>query len=104
MNWATADSTLLDHFRRLGTIRRAHRAIGSGRQQTIDSHTCLRTAQSDTVIIAVALSDGQAVNVGAAFADGTSVTNLYTGEKTTVARGKASFSAYPNRLAVIAKE
>lgn len=104
MNWATADSTLLDHFRRLGTIRRAHRAIGSGRQQTIDAHTCLRTAQSDTVIIAVALSDGQAVNVGAAFADGTGVTNLYTGEKTTVARGKASFSAYPNRLAVIAKE
>lgn len=104
MNWATADSALLDHFRRLGTIRRAHRAIGSGRQHTIDSHTCLRTAQGDTVIIAVALSDGQAVNVGAAFADGTPVTNLYTGEKATVAQGKASFSAYPSRLAVIAKE
>lgn len=104
MNWATADSALLDHFRRLGTIRRAHRAIGSGRQQTIDSHTCLRTAQGDTLVIAVALSDGQAVKVGAAFADGTSVTNLYTGEQATVARGKASFSAYPNRLAVIAKE
>lgn len=104
MNWATADSALLDHFRRLGTIRRAHRAIGSGHQQTIDSHTCLRTAQGDTVVIAVALSDGQAVNVGAAFADGTPVTNLYTGEKATVAQGKASFSAYPSRLAVIAKE
>ena len=104
MNWATADSALLDHFRRLGTIRRAHRAIGSGHQQTIDTHTCLRTAQGDTVVIAVALSDGQAVNVGAAFADGTAVTNLYTGEKTTVVRGKASFSVYPNRLAVIAKE
>lgn len=104
MNWATADSALLDHFRRLGTIRRAHRTIGSGRQQTIDAHTCLRTAQGDTVVIAVALSDGQPVNVGAAFADGTSVTNLYTGEKATVARGKASFSSYPNRLAVIAKE
>lgn len=104
MNWATADSALLDHFRRLGTIRRAHRAIGSGRQQTIDAHTCLRTAQGDTVIIAVALSDGQPVNVGAAFADGTAVTNLYTGEKATVDHGKAAFSAYPNRLAVIAKE
>lgn len=104
MNWATADSALLDHFRRLGTIRRAHRAIGSGSQQTIDAHTCLRTAQGDTVVIAVALSDGQPVNVGAAFADGTPVTNLYTGEQATVARGKASFCAYPNRLAVIAKE
>lgn len=104
MNWATADSALLDHFRRLGTIRRAHRAIGSGRQQTIDPHTCLRTAQGDTVVIAVALSDGQPVNVGAAFADGTPVTNLYTGEKATVARGKASFPSYPNRLAVISKE
>ena len=104
MNWATADSALLDHFRRLGTIRRAHRAIGSGHQQTIDAHTCLRTAQGDTVVIAVALSDGQPVNVGAAFADGTAVTNLYTGEKATVARGKASFSSYPNRLAVITKE
>lgn len=104
MNWATADSALLDHFRRLGTIRRAHRSIGSGRQQTIDAHTCLRTAQGDTVVIAVALSDGQPVNVGAAFADGTPVTNLYTGEKATVARGKASFPSYPNRLAVIAKE
>lgn len=104
MNWATADSALLDHFRRLGTIRRSHRAIGSGRQHTIDAHTCLRTAQGDTVVIAVALSDGQPVNVGAAFADGTPVSNLYTGEKATVARGKASFCAYPNRLAVIAKE
>lgn len=104
MNWATADSALLDHFRRLGTIRRAHRAIGSGRQHTIDAHTCLRIAQGDTVVIAVALSDGQPVNVGAAFADGTGVTNLYTGEQATVARGKASFCAYPNRLAVIAKE
>lgn len=104
MNWATADSALLDHFRRLGTIRRAHRAIGSGHQQTIDAHTCLRTAQGDTVVIAVALSDGQPVNVGAAFADGTPVTNLYTGEKATVARGKASFPSYPNRLAVISKE
>ena len=104
MNWATADSALLDHFRRLGTIRRAHRAIGSGHQQTIDAHTCLRTAQGDTLVIAVALSDEQPVNVGAAFADGTSVTNLYTGEKATVDHGKASFSAYPNRLAVIAKE
>ncbi len=104
MNWATADSALLDHFRRLGTIRRAHRAIGSGRQHTIDAHTCLRTAQGDTLVIAVALSDGQPVNVGAAFADGTPVTNLYTGEKATVTRGKASFCAYPNRLAVITKE
>lgn len=104
MNWATADSALLDHFRRLGTIRRAHRAIGSGHQHTIDAHTCLRTAQGDTVVIAVALSDGQPVNVGAAFADSTAVTNLYTGEKATVAQGKASFSVYPNRLAVIAKE
>lgn len=104
MNWATADSALLDHFRRLGTIRRAHRAIGSGHQQTIDAHTCLRTAQGDTVVIAVALSDGQPVNVGAAFADGTPVTNLYTGEKATVARGHASFPSYPNRLAVITKE
>lgn len=104
MNWATADSALLDHFRRLGIIRRAHRAIGSGSQQTIDAHTCLRTAQGDTVVIAVALSDGQPVNVGAAFADGTPVTNLYTGEKATVARGKASFPSYPNRLAVISKE
>jgi len=102
MNWADADGELLEHFRRLGTIRRQHPAIGRGRQTTIDCHTCLRQSGDDKVVIQVTPVAGSPIPVSAAFADGTDVTELYTGQTATVTGGTVRFPSFRNNVAIVA--
>ena len=104
MNWSTTDSLLLDHFRRLGRIRRDHPAIGGGRQTTLDTHTCVRTLDGDTVVIRVAPFDGVPIPTGNVFADGDEVTDLYSGHTAKVAGGSVIFPAYEQRVAVIVRK
>lgn len=103
MNWASADTALTAHFSRLCHIRRAHPAIGMGRQTTIDVHTCVRTLGDDTLLIAVAVEPWRRVPVADTFADGTVVTELYTGRQFTVADGHIALSDYPARVAVFTR-
>lgn len=102
MNWETADSAVHEHFKRLGKIRQSHRVIGSGRQITIDNHTCARTDGKETVVICVVPNPERGINVGGQFADGTVVTELYTGEKATVKDGRVKFASHRNNVAIIA--
>lgn len=103
MNWDSTDSMPLKHFRRLGNIRKSHPSIGMGRQATIDTHTCVRTLPVDTVVIRVKPIDGKPILLGDAFPDGTEVTELYTGSRAIVHRGRVSFPRYDNRIAIVAK-
>lgn len=103
MNWESADTALTAHFSRLCHIRRAHPAIGMGRQTTIDVHTCVRTLGDDTVVIAVAVEPWRRVPVADTFADGTVVTELYTGKQFTVADGHVALSDHPARVAVFTR-
>lgn len=102
MDWTDVDSTLLAHYRRLGTIRRAHPAIGRGRQVTIDSHTCLRHLDNDTVLIRVGRDDSRPVNVARFFADGERLVDLYSGRETTVAAGKVALPPAAHNVAILA--
>lgn len=102
MNWADMDSTMLTHFRRLGAIRRAHPAIGSGRQTTIDTHTCVRTLDGDTVLIA--LRPGRRVRVAPVFADGVRLTDLLTGESAVVSGGYIRSEDSGNGVALYSPE
>ncbi len=104
MNWESVDSLTLRHYRKLGTIRRSNPMIASGKQYTIDCHTCLRSNGKDKIIIRVLPVEGQPINVGSAFADGTIVEELYTGLKATVENGKVTFPCYENKIAIIRKE
>lgn len=104
MNWESVDSLTLRHYRKLGTIRRSNPMIASGKQYTIDCHTCLRSNGKDKIIIRVLPIEGQPINVGSAFADGTIVEELYTGLKATVENGKVTFPCYENKIAIIRKE
>ena len=104
MNWESVDSLTLRHYRKLGTIRRSNPMIASGKQYTIDCHTCLRSNGKDKIIIRVLPVDGQPISVGSAFADGTIVEELYTGLKATVENGKVTFPCYENKIAIIRKE
>lgn len=102
MDWNDIDSLQLAHFQRLGQIRRAHPAIGKGRQTTIDSHTCLREYDGDRLIIRVAPIAGQPIAVAGHFSDGTVLTDLYTGQTATVDGGKVTYPRFENNVAVLA--
>lgn len=103
MNWNSADTTLLDHFRRLGRIRQAHPVIGTGRQTTLDTHTCVRHNDTDTVIIRLSPEAGKPIATAPWFADGTFVEELYTGQKARVADGCVDFPDYAGNVAVISR-
>lgn len=102
MNWVDVDSTMLAHFRRLGAIRHEHPAIGSGRQTTIDTHTCVRTLDGDTVLIA--LRPGRRVRVAPVFADGVRLTDLLTGGSVVVSGGYIRSEDIGNGVALYSPE
>lgn len=104
MNWSTIDTALLAHYRRLGTIRQQHPAIGLGRQVTLDPHTCARAYRGDTVLISVGTEPDRSIPVGGWFRDGETVHELYSGQKGIVNQGVVRLPYYNNRVAVLTKE
>ncbi len=105
MDWNDIDSTLLAHYRCLGQIRRDNPAIGTGRQRTIDTHTCLRyTDNGDTLLIKLCPADGRPIPVADIFPDGTNVTELYTGQTATVHNNSISFPHYKNKIAILKRQ
>ncbi len=102
MDWNDVDSVRLRHFQRLGQIRRAHPVIGTGKQTTIDVHTCARSNDDETLIIHVDALPEVPIPVASFFPDGTKVVDLYTGQQAAVANGHVSFPSYPHRVAVVA--
>lgn len=105
MDWNDIDSTLLAHYRCLGQIRRDNPAIGTGRQRTIDTHTCLRyTDNGDTLLIKLRPADGRPIPVADIFPDGTNVTELYTGQTATVHNTSISFPRYKNKIAIFKRQ
>lgn len=101
MNWNSVDSLQLDHFRRLGRIRNLHPAIGKGRQTAIDTHTCFRYLDGDSLIIRLLPLPEQPVRVAPFFPDGTRLTDLCTGHTATVTDGTVRFPSYRNRVALL---
>ncbi len=101
MNWNDIDSTLLAHVRKLGNIRLNNPVIGSGRQRTQNTHTCVRYNDTDTVLICVNPENYKSIPTAEVFADGTMLTDLHT-DNTAVARdGKVLFPFYANNVAII---
>ena len=101
MNWNSIDSTLLAHYQKLGTIRRANPVIGTGKQRIIDTHTCVRYNNKDTLVIRVAANSGESINLGNAFPEGSTVTELYTGQTAIVTNGTVRFERIENKVAII---
>lgn len=100
MDWNDIDSKLLEHFRKLGTIRKANPVIAVGRQKTLDTHTCLRYDDNDKILIRLKPEEGRAISVEGIFPEGTTVAELYTGRTALVKDGKIRFPEYENRVAV----
>lgn len=103
-DWNDCDTLLLEHYRRLGQFRYKHPAIGAGKQRTIDSRTCLRVCDGDTVLIHLPETLEAAIPVAGIYADGTRVVNAYTGECTTVAGGVALLHRCVNHVVLLLKD
>lgn len=102
MNWDSINATALQHYQKLGKIRKANPVIGTGKQRIIDTHTCVRYNNNDTLVIRVAVNSGESINLGNAFPEGSTVTELYTGQTAIVTNGKVAFPTIQNNVAIIA--
>lgn len=104
MDWNDVDSELLEHFQRLGQIRCANPVIGTGRQRTLDTHTALRYNDWDSLLIRLRPEEGKSIDLYGAYADGDTLTELYTGQKAKVQNGRISFPVYRNHVAILKKQ
>lgn len=89
MNWEEVNGKkdILDHWRKLGSFRKNHNAIGAGRHQKLADtpYTFSRTWNDDQVVVALDVPAGeQTINVGTIFKNGTKVKDGYTGKIYTV--------------------
>lgn len=100
MNWQSVDTALMAHFGRLGNIRRSHPVIGTGLQRTLDTHTCVRYNDTDTILICLRPASGALIQVRGAFADGTELTELYSGQTVNVTDGSVTLPLYENNVAI----
>lgn len=101
MNWDNINATHLQHFQKLGKIRSSNPVIGTGRQRTLDVHTCIRYNDTDTILIRLKPNEGESIPTDNIFNDGATVIELYTGRVATVNNGFVSFPKYENKIAII---
>lgn len=101
MDWSDINEPQLRHFQKLGQIRRSNPVIGIGRQRTIDTHTCVRYNDTDTLMIKLLPTDGVALTVGDIFADGEELIEIYTGQTAKVINGSVTFPKFENKVAIL---
>lgn len=104
MNWENTDSRVFNHFYRLGKIRQSHSSVTSGRQVTIDNHTCARISNDETIIIRVRPDECNAIIVEPYFNNGDILTDLYTETEAVVENGKVKFPHYKNNISIIIRK
>ena len=101
MNWDKINNAQLLHFQKLGKIRHSNPVIGTGKQITLDVHTCIRYNDNDTILIRLKPNNGEAIKTNNIFPNGATVIELYTGQTAQVVNGFLSFPLYENKIAVI---
>lgn len=101
MDWNDIDEAQLEHYRKLGKMRRANPVIGRGRQRTIDTHTCVRYDDNDTILIKLRPEAGKPIKVSGIFQECEEVTELYTGQTAKVENGKLYYPRYERNLAIL---
>jgi alpha-amylase len=104
MNWEDLErggSTrrTLEHWRKLGTFRRAHPAVGAGVHRTLQvkpyifSRELESGGRRDRVVVAMDQGQGaKTIPVSGVFPDGTRLVDAYTGMVGAVRNGKVSLT------------
>jgi alpha-amylase len=92
MNWDAPDPAVLVHWRRLGSFRARHVAVARGEHARLAEtpYVFSRVHADDRVVVAVGAKEGNAIPVGPVFADGSTLVDAYSGQKTTVVAGRVT--------------
>ncbi|WP_345369237.1 starch-binding protein [Algivirga pacifica] len=99
MNWGNFNTAQHEVWKKLGTFRRDHPAVGAGSHQQIGTspYTFVRDYETedyaDRVIVAIGASGNVTFNVGNYFSDGDTIIDHYTGAMDIVDNGSVSFTA-----------
>lgn len=100
MNWEDINNPqtkdLLTHWRKLGTFRKAHPAIGAGTHKMLSNSPYIfaRTYKDDAIVVGLDLAKGsKEINVGKQFENGTTVTDHYSGKTAKVENGKVTIDS-----------
>ena len=95
MNWDSADTALLAHWRKLGQFRARHVAVAKGTHRKLADapYTFARVHASDRIVAAVGASGAVKLPVQDVFADGTRVRDAYSGAEATVTAGAVELTA-----------
>jgi len=105
MNWTSlerggATGEILEHWRKLGRFRQAHRAVGAGRHRTLQAapyifSRTLSRPPSNSARVIVAMDQGtgaKTIPVFGVFPDGTELVDAYSGMLGMVREGKISLT------------
>jgi alpha-amylase len=102
MNWGDLEpgsqtSAILEHWRKLGQFRKAHRAVGAGEHHRLQDRPYIfsRTLETDDLVdrVVVAVDQGQGpktIPVFDVFPDGAELVDVYSGETGRVTDGQIS--------------
>ncbi|CAN7500721.1 alpha-amylase family glycosyl hydrolase [Rhizobacter sp. LjRoot28] len=105
MNWASPDTALLSHWRRLGSFRARHVALARGthRQLADAPYTFSRidAPTGDRVVVAMNAAGQQGIAVGDTFADGTAVRDAYSGQTGRVQAGRVTLASGAGRWVLL---
>lgn len=105
MNWDELSQNpenqkVLAHWQKLGKFRRAHLSVGAGKHSVIQelplvfSRSYSHQGVDDQVVVALDAGSGEKnIPVGGIFADGTRVTDHYSGKSATVSKGMVSINS-----------
>lgn len=115
MNWDDLEANIdrgeyriaevLEHWRKLGTFKKEHPALGAGIHEQISEapyifKRTLKKGDYEDKLVVVMEENVQEATVDGVFEDGTKVRNHYTGEESVVEGGKVKF-AKDSRLLLI---
>ena len=104
MNWEdiandSKTKEVLAHWQKLGLFRNNHPAVGAGVHSQIlaspyvFSRTFIKGKYSDKVVVGLDLEKGEkSIPVGTIFTNGTKVRDAYSGETSTVVKGKVNLN------------
>lgn len=107
MNWGSINTTILEHWKRLGQFRKTHPSLGAGEHVQLSStpYTFYRTYQGagfqDLALCVVGATGSTTIDVSTLFTDGTELRDFYTRTEATVANGQITFNADVNGVILI---
>lgn len=110
MNWTSADQSVLEHWKKVGTFRNNHICVGAGANSDLTSssgyafgRTYSKNGKNDKIagcIYASANSD-VTIDVSSLWADGQYLVNAYDQTSAVVTNGKVTFNSGSNSTILI---